>query len=46
MKRNSVMTYSLEFYDKDEKWKRRWLEAKSEREAIEIIGLPTDYHNR
>ncbi|CAI8880599.1 Phage protein [Bacillus sp. IT-79MI2] len=30
----SVMTYSVEFYDKDEKWKLRWFEAKSESEAI------------
>ncbi|MED1535467.1 hypothetical protein [Bacillus pseudomycoides] len=29
----SVITYSIEFYDKDEKWKLRWFEAKSEREA-------------
>ncbi|MFJ8218192.1 hypothetical protein [Bacillus cereus] len=36
LKRNSVMTYSIEFYDKDEKWKLRWFEAKSEREAIEM----------
>ncbi|PEY32613.1 hypothetical protein [Bacillus cereus] len=34
--RNSVMTYSVEFYDKDEKWKLRWFEAKSESEAIEM----------
>ncbi|WP_088312994.1 hypothetical protein [Bacillus cereus] len=36
LKRNSVMTYSIEFYDKDEKWKLRWFEAKSESEAIEM----------
>lgn len=24
----SVMTYSVEFYDKDDKWKLRWFEAK------------------
>ncbi|PEJ72511.1 hypothetical protein CN680_21790 [Bacillus pseudomycoides] len=30
----SVITYSIEFYDKDEKWKLRWFEAKSEREAV------------
>ncbi|HDR3494246.1 hypothetical protein SAMN04487767_10675 [Bacillus wiedmannii] len=36
LKRNSVMTYSIEFYDKDEKWKLRWFEAKSERDAIEM----------
>ncbi|MGK8833799.1 hypothetical protein ACRS8Y_28825 [Bacillus paranthracis] len=36
LKRNSVMTYSVEFYDKDEKWKLRWFEAKSESEAIEM----------
>lgn len=29
-----VMTYSIEFYDKDEKWKLRWFEAKSESEAV------------
>ncbi|HDR8071992.1 TPA: hypothetical protein QCY71_005025 [Bacillus cereus] len=36
LKRNSVMTYLVEFYDKDEKWKLRWFEAKSESEAIEM----------
>ncbi|RWS37901.1 hypothetical protein EKA14_27740 [Bacillus mycoides] len=36
LKRNSVMTYSIEFYDKDEKWKLRWFEAKSESDAIEM----------
>ncbi|WP_336974517.1 hypothetical protein [Bacillus thuringiensis] len=35
-KRNSVMTYSVEFYEKDEKWKLRRFEAKSESEAIEM----------
>ncbi|WP_426981281.1 hypothetical protein [Bacillus pseudomycoides] len=30
----SVITYSIEFYDKDEKWKLRWFEAKSESEAV------------
>ncbi|MDR4328307.1 hypothetical protein [Bacillus pseudomycoides] len=30
----SVITYSIEFYDKDEKWKLRWFDAKSESEAI------------
>ncbi len=30
------MTYSVEFYDKDEKWKLRWFEAKFERKAIEM----------
>ncbi|MEH6933997.1 hypothetical protein [Bacillus sp. JJ783] len=34
LQRNSVMTYSIEFYDKDEKWKLRWIEAGSEGEAI------------
>ncbi|CAI8738971.1 hypothetical protein COM13_12530 [Bacillus pseudomycoides] len=29
----SVITYSIEFYDKDEKWKLRWFEAKTESEA-------------
>ena len=37
LKRNSVMTYSIEFYDKDEKWKLRWFEAKSESDAIEMV---------
>lgn len=36
LKRNSVMTYSVEFYDIDEKWKLCWFEAKSESEAIEM----------
>jgi mannose/cellobiose epimerase-like protein (N-acyl-D-glucosamine 2-epimerase family) len=36
LKRNSVMTYSVEFYDRDEKWKLRWFEAKSEGAAIEM----------
>jgi hypothetical protein len=36
LKCNSVMTYSVEFYDKDEKWKLRWFEAKSEGKAIEM----------
>ncbi|MCU4969283.1 MULTISPECIES: hypothetical protein [Bacillus] len=36
LKSNSVMTYSVEFYDKDEKWKLRWFEAKSEGTAIEM----------
>ncbi|MBE7104489.1 hypothetical protein FT637_15965 [Bacillus cereus] len=36
LKRNSVITYSIEFYDKDEKWKLCWLEAKSEGESIEM----------
>ncbi|MGE7864551.1 hypothetical protein ACQKOA_26565 [Bacillus mobilis] len=31
-----VITYSVEFYDKDDKWKLRWFEAKSESEAIEM----------
>lgn len=30
----SVITYSVEFYDKDDKWKLRWFEAKSESEAV------------
>ncbi|WP_242214832.1 hypothetical protein [Bacillus cereus group sp. BfR-BA-01383] len=34
LQRNSVMTYSREFYDKDEKWKLCWFEAGSEGEAI------------
>lgn len=36
LKSNSVMTYSVEFYDKDEKWKLRWFEANSESDAIEM----------
>lgn len=36
LKSNSVMTYSVEFYDKDEKWKLRWFEAESEGAAIEM----------
>ncbi|WP_242264209.1 hypothetical protein [Bacillus cereus group sp. BfR-BA-01400] len=36
LKRNRIMTYSVEFYDKDEKWKLRWFEAKFERKAIEM----------
>ncbi|MDA2627432.1 MULTISPECIES: hypothetical protein [Bacillus cereus group] len=36
LKRNSVMTCSVEFYDKDEKWKLRWFDAKSESKAIEM----------
>ncbi|QEL82334.1 hypothetical protein DN407_27525 (plasmid) [Bacillus sp. JAS24-2] len=36
LKRNSVMTCSVEFYDKDEKWKLRWFDAKSESRAIEM----------
>ncbi len=36
LKCNSVMTYSVDFYDKDEKWKLHWFEAKSEGKAIEM----------
>ncbi|KXY45509.1 MULTISPECIES: hypothetical protein [Bacillus] len=36
LKSNSVMTYSVELYDKDEKWRLRWFEAKSEGAAIEM----------
>ncbi|KAB2449431.1 hypothetical protein ACQCWD_28255 [Bacillus thuringiensis] len=36
LKRNSIMTYLVEFYDKDEKWKLRWFDAKSEGAAIEM----------
>ncbi|HFJ9274842.1 hypothetical protein PDL68_24330 [Bacillus cereus] len=36
LKRNSIMTYSVEFYDKDEKWKLRWFDAKSKGAAIEM----------
>ncbi|QKE10754.1 hypothetical protein [Bacillus cereus] len=37
LKCNSVMRFSVEFYDKDEKWKLRWFEAKSEGEVIEMV---------
>ncbi|PEX86850.1 hypothetical protein [Bacillus cereus] len=43
LKRDSVMTYSIEFYDKDEKWKLRWFEAKSESEAV---GMAKDKYGR
>ncbi|MFJ8457299.1 MULTISPECIES: hypothetical protein [Bacillus cereus group] len=43
LKRNSVMTYSIEFYDKDDKWKLRWFEAKSESEAE---GMAKDKYGR
>ncbi|PEO62749.1 hypothetical protein COI41_14210 [Bacillus toyonensis] len=36
LKSNSIMTYSVEFYDKDEKWKLCWFEAMSEGTAIEM----------
>ncbi|MGG5735654.1 MULTISPECIES: hypothetical protein [Bacillus cereus group] len=36
LKCNNVMTYSIEFYDKDEKWKLCWFEVKSEGESIEM----------
>ncbi|MEH7536408.1 hypothetical protein V7167_19665 [Bacillus toyonensis] len=36
LKSNSVMTYSVELYDKDEKWRLRWFEAKSKGAAIEM----------
>ncbi|PEJ40013.1 hypothetical protein [Bacillus pseudomycoides] len=39
----SVMTYSVEFYDKDEKWKLRWFEAKSESEAT---GMAKEKYGR
>ncbi|MGE1028606.1 hypothetical protein ACQGS5_02885 [Bacillus sp. GKis3/1] len=39
----SVITYSVEFYDKDDKWKLRWFEAKSESEAI---GMAKDKYGR
>lgn len=41
--RNSVMTYSIEFYDKDDQWKLRWFEAKSESEAE---GMAKDIYGR
>jgi len=39
----SVITYSIEFYDKDEKWKLRWFEAKSESEAV---GMAKEKYGR
>lgn len=39
----SVITYSVEFYDKDDKWKLRWFEAKSESEAV---GMAKDKYGR
>ncbi|MBJ8054909.1 hypothetical protein JDS87_23900 [Bacillus cereus] len=39
----SVITYSVEFYDKDDKWKLRWFEAKSESEAK---GMAKDKYGR
>ncbi|MEK4581828.1 hypothetical protein [Bacillus sp. FSL R12-0074] len=39
----SVITYSVEFYDKDDKWKLRWFEAKSESEAE---GMAKDKYGR
>lgn len=39
----SVITYSVEFYDMDGKWKLRWFEAKSESEAV---GMAKDKYGR
>ncbi|PHD38219.1 hypothetical protein [Bacillus toyonensis] len=39
----SVITYSVEFYDKNDKWKLRWFEAKSESEAV---GMAKDKYGR
>lgn len=39
----SVMTYSVEFYDVDGKWKLRWFEAKSESKAV---GMAKDKYGR
>ncbi|SCN11874.1 hypothetical protein [Bacillus wiedmannii] len=39
----SFITYSVEFYDKDDKWKLRWFEAKSESEAV---GMAKDKYGR
>lgn len=39
----SVITYSVEFYDKDDKWKLRWFEAESESEAV---GMAKDKYGR
>lgn len=40
---SSVITYSVEFYDMDGKWKLRWFEAKSESEAV---GMAKDKYGR
>ncbi|KMP32191.1 hypothetical protein TU52_18700 [Bacillus cereus] len=39
----SVITYAIEFYDMDGKWKLRWFEAKSESEAV---GMAKDKYGR
>lgn len=39
----SVITYSIEFYDVDGKWKLRWFEAKSESEAV---GMAKDKYGQ
>lgn len=39
----SVITYAIEFYDKDDKWKLRWFEAKSESEAV---GMAEDKYGQ
>lgn len=39
----SVITYSVEFYDVDGKWKLRWFEAKSESQAV---GMAKDKYGR
>lgn len=39
----SVITYAIEFYDMDGKWKLRWFEAKSENEAV---GMAKDKYGR
>ncbi|EJS45770.1 hypothetical protein ICG_05870 [Bacillus cereus BAG1X1-3] len=39
----SVITYSVEFYDKDDRWTLRWFEAKSESEAV---GMAKDKYGR
>lgn len=39
----NAITYSIEFYDKDDKWKLRWFEAKSESEAV---GMAKDKYGR
>ncbi|MDA1557693.1 hypothetical protein PDK45_22330 [Bacillus cereus] len=41
--KTSIITYSVEFYDKDDKWKLRWFEAKSESEAV---GMAKDKYGR
>ncbi|MGH1293810.1 hypothetical protein [Bacillus cereus] len=39
----SVITYAIEFYDMDGKWKLRWFEAKSKSETM---GMAKDKYGR